>query len=165
MYHNLNTLTIFPEKLVHNFRVLSEIQSGIVVTPVVKSNAYGHGIKMLAPLLNRYSCTICLCRFSLRSLRARKTRLQKGYPHHGVCRPEGYPTAAKFYLRGTPTLEYAQAVLRTYSKARLHLFLDTGMHQRGDSISRYCICSGNTSEHRTTYRSEPCHISPRLIMH
>jgi hypothetical protein len=29
MYHNLNTLTIFPEKLVHNFRVLSELQPDI----------------------------------------------------------------------------------------------------------------------------------------
>lgn len=54
MYHHLNTLTIFPDRLAHNFRVLSDVSAGVAVVPVVKSNAYGHGIKILAPILDTY---------------------------------------------------------------------------------------------------------------
>ncbi len=51
VYHHLNTLTIFPEKLANNLDILSRLQGNIQAVPVVKSNAYGHGINILAPLL------------------------------------------------------------------------------------------------------------------
>lgn len=53
-YHHLNTLTIFPDKLAHNFETLSRLQNNVQPVPVVKSNAYGHGIKILAPILANY---------------------------------------------------------------------------------------------------------------
>jgi len=53
-YHHLNTLNIFPEHLAHNFSVLSQMNKSVQVVPVVKSNAYGHGIEIIAPLLQRY---------------------------------------------------------------------------------------------------------------
>ena len=53
-YHHLNTLTVFPEKLAHNFQLLSSLHHDIRPVPVLKSNAYGHGIKIVAPYLNDY---------------------------------------------------------------------------------------------------------------
>ncbi len=130
MYHNLNTLTIFPEKLVHNFRVLSELQPDMQVVPVVKSNAYGHGIKMLAPLLNKYS-TPFVCVDSLyEAYELEKHGYKKDILIMGYVDPRDIPRRRNF-IYAASALEYAQAVLRTYSKARLHLFLDTGMHREG----------------------------------
>lgn len=130
MYHNLNTLTIFPEKLVHNFRVLSELQPDMQVVPVVKSNAYGHGIKMLAPLLNKYS-TPFVCVDSLyEAYELEKHGYKKDILIMGYVDPRDIPRRRNF-IYAASTLEYAQAVLHTYSKSRLHLFLDTGMHREG----------------------------------
>jgi alanine racemase len=130
MYHNLNTLTIFPERLEHNFRVLSALQPSIVVVPVVKSNAYGHGIKMLAPLLNKYS-TPFVCVDSLyEAYELEKHGYKKDILIMGYVDPRDIPRRRNF-IYAVSTLEYAQAVLHSYSKSRLHLFLDTGMHREG----------------------------------
>ncbi len=53
-YHHLNVLTIFPDRLHHNFSYLRSRSSHIIPVPVLKSNAYGHGIKTIAPLLFDY---------------------------------------------------------------------------------------------------------------
>ncbi len=130
MYHNLNTLTIFPEKLEHNFRVLSELQSDMQVVPVVKSNAYGHGIKMLAPLLNRYVVPFVCVDSLYEAYELEKHGYKKDILIMGYVDPRDIARRRNF-IYATSTLEYAQALLRTYSKARLHLFLDTGMHREG----------------------------------
>lgn len=130
MYHNLNTLTIFPERLEHNFRVLSTLQPDVRVVPVVKSNAYGHGIKMLAPLLNKYSVPFVCVDSLYEAYELEKHGYKKDILIMGYVDPRDIPRRRNF-IYTTSTLDYAQAVLRTYSKVRLHLFLDTGMHREG----------------------------------
>lgn len=130
MYHNLNTLTIFPERLEHNFRVLSLLQSDVQVVPVVKSNAYGHGIKMLAPLLNKYSAPFVCVDSLYEAYELEKHGYTKDILIMGYVDPRDTPRRRNF-IYAASTLEYAQALLRKYSKARLHLFLDTGMHREG----------------------------------
>jgi len=130
MYHNLNTLTIFPERLEHNFRVLSSLEPSVQVVPVVKSNAYGHGIKMLAPLLNKYSIPFVCVDSLYEAYELEKYGYKKDILIMGYIDPRDVPRRRNF-IYATSTLEYAQAVLRAYSKARLHIFLDTGMHREG----------------------------------
>lgn len=130
MYHNLNTLTIFPERLEHNFRVLSKCQTGIQVVPVVKSNAYGHGIKMLAPLLNKYDVPFICVDSLYEAYELEKYGYKKDILIMGYVDPRDIPRRRNF-IYAVSTLDYAQAVLRTYSRARLHLFVDTGMHREG----------------------------------
>ena len=130
MYHNLNTLTIFPERLEHNFRVLSQLQSDIQVVPVVKSNAYGHGIKILAPLLNIYDVPFICVDSLYEAYELEKHDYKRDILIMGYVDPRDIPRRPNF-IYAVSTLEYAQAVLHTYSKSRLHLFVDTGMHREG----------------------------------
>ena len=130
MYHNLNTLTIFPERLEHNFRVLSGLQPGVQVVPVVKSNAYGHGIKILAPLLNTYTVPFICVDSLYEAYELEKHGYKRDILIMGYVDPRDVPRRRNF-LYAASTLDYAQAVLRTYSRARLHLFVDTGMHREG----------------------------------
>lgn len=132
MYHNLNTLTIFPERLEHNFRVLSDLQPGVQVVPVVKSNAYGHGIKMLAPLLNKYDVPFICVDSLYEAYELEKYDYKKDILIMGYVDPRDIPRRRNF-IYAVSTLDYAQTVVRTYSKARLHLFVDTGMHREGIS--------------------------------
>jgi alanine racemase len=130
MYHHLNTLTVFPERLEHNFRVLSGLQPGVAVVPVVKSNAYGHGIKILAPILTRYDVPFVCVDSLYEAYELEKYGYKKDILIMGYVDPRDVPRRRNF-IYAASTLEYAEALLKTYSRARLHLFLDTGMRREG----------------------------------
>ncbi len=100
------------------------------VVPVVKSNAYGHGIKMLALLLSRYAVPFVCVDSLYEAYELEKHGYKKDILIMGYVDPRDTPRRRNF-IYAASTLEYAQAVLRAYSKARLHIFLDTGMHREG----------------------------------
>lgn len=138
MYHHLNTLTVFPEKLAHNLQVLSRMHEGIQIVPVVKSNAYGHGIKIVAPLLVDY-CVPFVCVDSLyEAYELEKHGYKKDILIMGYVDPLDIPRRKNF-IYAVSDLEYAKALIQKYSRVRLHIFFDTGMHREGiESIdSRY----------------------------
>ena len=47
----VRTIEISKDNLLHNYKVLSSINKKVKVAPVLKSNAYGHGIKEIAKSL------------------------------------------------------------------------------------------------------------------
>lgn len=130
MYHHLNTLTIFPEKLAHNLHVLSQMHSGVQVVPVVKSNAYGHGIKILAPILARYDIPFVCVDSLYEAYELEKYGYRKDILIMGYVNPLDIPRRKNF-IYAVSDLDYALALIRQYSRVRIHLFFDTGMHREG----------------------------------
>jgi alanine racemase len=51
--HSLNTIEIHGEQLLENLKFLSEINTSQAVFPVLKSNAYGHGIELVSKVLSK----------------------------------------------------------------------------------------------------------------
>src|SRR5690349_13962355 len=51
-YHPLNTFEISAYHLKHNYKYLSYLNSRLSIAPVLKSNAYGHGIVEVASILD-----------------------------------------------------------------------------------------------------------------
>ncbi|HBA44534.1 TPA: hypothetical protein DCZ31_00765 [Patescibacteria group bacterium] len=49
--HPLNTIFISKDRLLSNYKTLSKINPKISIAPVLKSNAYGHGIREVATIL------------------------------------------------------------------------------------------------------------------
>lgn len=129
MYHHLNTLTIFPKRLQHNLEVLQKI-SWIPCVPVVKSNAYGHGIKLLAREWNTYDIPF-LCVDSLfEAYELQKHGYKKDILIMGFVDPEDIPREKRFHY-ACSDLDYAEAVIARRKRAKIHLFFDTGMHREG----------------------------------
>ena len=54
-YQSLNTIEINKNNIIHNFQVLQKLQPTHTIIPVVKSNAYGHGLKQICSILNTIS--------------------------------------------------------------------------------------------------------------
>jgi len=52
-YEPLNKIEISLSSLKHNYKYLSSIDKRIKVAPVLKSNAYGHGIELIAKALDK----------------------------------------------------------------------------------------------------------------
>lgn len=129
-YHHLNTLTIFPEKLTHNLDVLSGLQENIQSVPVLKSNAYGHGINILAPLLVHYDIPFVCVDSLYEAYELEKHGYKKDVLIMGYVDPRDIPRRKNF-IYAVSDLEYASALIQEYSRVRMHLFLDTGMHREG----------------------------------
>lgn len=127
-YHHLNTLTIFPERLEHNFHILSHLCPGVTTAPVVKSNAYGHGIKIVAPILAKYAVPFVCVDSLYEAYELEKYGYKKDILIMGYVDPRDIPRRRNF-LYAASSLEYAEALIRQYARARLHLFFDTGMHR------------------------------------
>lgn len=51
-YKSLNRITISSQAIKHNFAIFQNHKPGYRIIPVVKSNAYGHGIKQIAQIIN-----------------------------------------------------------------------------------------------------------------
>jgi len=54
-YIPLNKVLIAQKRLIQNYQYLAKLQKNLAIAPVLKSNAYGHGIVQVAKLLESQS--------------------------------------------------------------------------------------------------------------
>lgn len=98
--------------------------------PVLKSNAYGHGIKLVAPLLNDYDIPFVCVDSLYEAYELEKYDYRGDILIMGYVNPRDIPRRKNF-IYAASDLDYAHALIQKYSRVRLTLFLDTGMHREG----------------------------------
>jgi len=132
-YEPLITVSISKEHLLHNLHSYKEAFPNVLIAPVLKSNAYGHGLVVIAELLDREGIAF----FMVDSLYEAKALRQAGIRSRivvmGYVRPE---YIAKSALQNTDYAVTDIEQLRTlvplvHKPIRIHLKLDTGMHRQG----------------------------------
>lgn len=132
----LNLITISRDNLVENYRKLCAVNPKIKVAPVFKSNAYGHGIKLAGEILDRvgapFLCVDSLYEaFQLKKANVKTPILIMGYIHEKSLAVKKLPFSFAIY-----DLIHAQ-VLNQYQKgAKVHIFVDTGMHREGVTMDK-----------------------------
>lgn len=52
-YETLNKIQISSDNIVANFNLLKNLQPNSQIIPVLKSNAYGHGLKEICKIVNK----------------------------------------------------------------------------------------------------------------
>ena len=131
----LNLITISKQRLVTNYQNLSAINPQIKIAPVLKSNAYGHGIKLVGEILDKveapFLCVDSLYEaFQLYSKTKVKTPiLIMGYIHKKSLAVKKLPFSFAVY-----DFEHAQNLNEYQKGAKVHVFVDTGMHREGVSV-------------------------------
>src|ERR1700743_2453342 len=55
-YQPLNRIELDRSRMMHNVAVLQHANQGLEIIPVLKGNAYGHGLIPTAQILNHTSC-------------------------------------------------------------------------------------------------------------
>ncbi|MFA4942710.1 MAG: alanine racemase [Patescibacteria group bacterium] len=132
-YEPLNRIEIIKQNLLDNFAYLSSLQRGAEIFPVLKSNAYGHGLKELAKILNKTStkmvavdsfpeAQIVYKNFKGRVLFLNEMPL-KAYNYCLFKRSE-------FCVYNSATLKY---LAKHHSGVKIHLFYNSGMNREGIS--------------------------------
>lgn len=136
-YEPLITIEVSRERLLHNLAQFQAIAPEGKVAPVLKSNAYGHGLIEVAQVLEKSGNTIPFfvvdSYFEAVALRAKKIKtpiLVIGYS-----RPEDIATSrlknVSFTVTNLETLHSLSTFHFALSICSLHLKLDTGMHRQG----------------------------------
>lgn len=131
----LNLITISKQRLLENYQQLSGINSEIKIAPVLKSNAYGHGIRLVGKILDTvkapFLCVDSLYEaFQLYSKTDVKTPiLIMGYIHPKSLQVKKLPFSFAIY-----DLQHAKTLNKFQKGAKAHIFIDTGMHREGVSM-------------------------------
>lgn len=130
-YETLNVIEIDAEKLAANFRYLQSLQPEAAIFPVLKSNAYGHGLKEVCQILNKLKpelvavdsypeAQIVYRYFSGRVLILGEMPVRA----YDYCKLE----RTEFVVYNEATLKYLS---RYGQRVRVHLFANSGMNREG----------------------------------
>lgn len=132
-YAPLITISISRERLLHNFRAYKERYPSMGIAPVLKSNAYGHGLEIVARILDREGIAFFMVDSLYEATVLRRVGIQSRIVVMGYVRPE---YIARSSVRDTEYAVVDIEQLRTLARlatspVRIHLKLDTGMHRQG----------------------------------
>lgn len=133
-YHPLNRIVISEKKLTDNYNYLSTINKKIKVVPVLKSNAYGHGILKVGKLVDKFNppflCVDSLYEaFQLHKEKVKTPILIMGYIDPRSLKVKKFPFSYAVWNRET-----AEALDKYQKGCEVHIFVDTGMHREGVNV-------------------------------
>lgn len=130
-YQPLNIVEIIKDNLISNINYLYSLQPQSEMFPVLKSNAYGHGLKEVCQILNETQVKMIAidsfpeAQIAYKNFKGKVLILGempiKAYRYCKLKRTE-------FVVYNHETLKYLS---RYKSKANIHLFLNSGMNREG----------------------------------
>lgn len=138
-YFPLNEIDISKDALLHNYSYLVSL-SGVPVAPVLKSNAYGHGIEIIGKILDEVAPPlICVDSiyeaYQLLNAKIKTPILVMGYVGGENLSVKKLPFSFSVYTR-----EMLDNIKKFQPDASVHIFIDSGMHREGvpmDELSNF----------------------------
>lgn len=130
-YYPLNKIEISQSALKNNYDFLSKISAPIKVAPVVKSNAYGHGIELVAKVLDTknppFFCVDSLFEaYQLKNSKIKSEILVMGFVDSRNLKVKKLPFTYTVF-----DLNFAKALNKYQPGAKIHIKVDTGMNRLG----------------------------------
>lgn len=140
-FKTLNLIEIKKEALLRNFQYLSSLQKNGKVCPVLKSNAYGHGLKLIAEFVDKELRPEFICVDSLyEAYELKKIDISTNVLVLGYTFPENFKfKKINFHL---PLFEIETLkILNKYQPGvNVHIKIDSGMNRLGlkeDNIEKF----------------------------
>lgn len=133
-YQSLNVIEINSEALKHNFHSIQNAHPEALVAPVLKSNAYGHGLKLIGKWASEVLKPPFLCVDSLyEAYELKKNNVKTPILVLGYTFPQNFKTFRRLHDIHVPVFDLDTArMLNKHQKGiNVHLKIDTGMHRLG----------------------------------
>ena len=129
----LSTLTLFSDRIRANYDYLFKL-TPLSIIPVLKSDGYGMGAVHLAKILDPFSPPL----FAVHSLQEATELYEAGIKTPilimGYVSPSDIKNQIHPFHYGVYTKEEYDTLLQYQPQAKLHLFVETGMHREGISL-------------------------------
>lgn len=132
-YQTLNEITIKSSALVNNFRYFRKLNPSSEICPVLKSNAYGHGLSLIAKFVDAHFDSPYIMVDSLyEAYELSKQKIKTPIMIMGYTDPANYSTWKKLpFTFAVYDIDSLKALNRHQPGAKIHLKLDTGMCRLG----------------------------------
>lgn len=129
----LITVGISKANLLHNLRAYQRAYPDLQIAPVLKSNAYGHGIAVVAELLDREPIAFFMVDSYYEARRLRAAGITSRIVVMGYVRPEHIigSRLPKTDFALTDIEQLKEVAATAHYSIRVHLKIDTGMHRQG----------------------------------
>lgn len=134
-YRTLNEIVIDAKALAHNHRTLEDHFS-LPVAPVLKSNAYGHGLAITAKVFDQLRPPFLVVDSLYEAYQLQKLKLQTPILIMGYTHPQNLKHKQVPFHWAVFDLETTQALNQVQRNCAVHLFVDTGMHREGLTIDQ-----------------------------
>ncbi len=137
-YQVLNEITVSESALIHNYDYFAGLNPQARIAPVLKANAYGHGLELVARVVDEIASTPFICVDSLyEAYELHKRGIKTPILIMGYTSPKNYNVWKKLPFSFTV---FDTETLRSLNKhqpgARVHIKLDTGMCRLGLQTSQ-----------------------------
>jgi alanine racemase len=136
-YQPLIEVRIFKDALLYNLKTYQQKYPGLQFAPVLKSNAYGHGMVQVAEILDAQPKAFFMVDSFYESLVLRRAGVKSKILVLGYCREEQLLSASlqdvSFGVIDLRILKNLSAKL--HKPLNIHLKIDTGMHRQGILLS------------------------------
>lgn len=131
-----NVVSLSTNRLRHNYKYLSSLNPKISIAPVLKSNAYGHGLIEIATMLDDVGAPFfCINSFS-EAYVLWKNRIKTPVHIMGYVDPKNLEQEIFPFSYTTYNYEQLEAINKYQPGADVHIFVDTGMHREGFRIDK-----------------------------
>lgn len=121
------------EQLIKNFRIFDTMRSGVRVAPVLKSNAYGHGLLLVGKKLDKEKPPFLVVDSYHEAIMLKNERVRSDILVLGYTFPRNILYAQRDdVIFGITTIDQIEELTKSLKrKKRFHLKIDTGMHRQG----------------------------------
>ncbi len=136
-YQPLIEVRVFKDSLLHNLKQFQSTYPNLQIAPVLKSNAYGHGLWQVAQVFDKQGCPFFVADSFYEALTLRQNGIQTKILILGYVRPkELLEEKIKNVSACIISLGQLKFISENLKKPKnFHLKLDTGMHRQGVLIS------------------------------
>jgi alanine racemase len=133
----LNTIELSENALRHNYNYYKNLHPESKVCPVLKSNAYGHGLIEIAKMCKKLDPPYLIVDSFYEAFELRKTGVKTPCLIIGYTLPENYRHMSFKNTAVTVTdVATIKALGELNKKIKIHLKVDTGMHRQGVMIDK-----------------------------
>lgn len=130
-YYPLNIIEISKKRLISNYQYLSSINKNTKVAPVLKSNAYGHGIIEVGKILDKLNPVFFCVDSIYEAYQLLNAKIKTPILITGFVDPNNLKVKRLPFSYAVFDLEQFRGILKNQPQAKVHLFIDTGMHREG----------------------------------
>jgi alanine racemase len=136
-YQPLIEVRIFRDAILHNLKTFQSAHPRVAFAPVLKSNAYGHGLVEVATILDNKDLPFFMVDSFYEALVLRRAGIKTKILVLGYCRQEQLlKNSLDDISFGIIDLEILKSLSRVLQKPlNIHLKIDTGMHRQGILLS------------------------------
>jgi alanine racemase len=130
-YHHLNKILVNQQALIDNHGALKKLHPESKIAPVLKSNAYGHGLTTVAPVFDKLKPPFLIVDSLYEAYELYKKNIKTPILIIGYTDPRNYAIKPLPFHYSVFDLETARSLNKYQLGCSVHIFVDTGMSREG----------------------------------